>query len=84
MALKDRLGFQNFRGHVQGHLKEGLSSLIISIAFVPLIHGVFGYEDATSQANLEPTHFFLQQANKSSCCFLELTQLVFLPTTISL
>jgi hypothetical protein len=81
MALEDHLGFQNFRDHVQGHLKEGLSSLVISIAFVPLIHRLFRDEDVTSQVGLEPPHLLFQQASKSSCCFLKLTQL---PTTISL
>jgi hypothetical protein len=84
MALEDCSRFQNSWGHVQGHLKEGLSSLVITIVFVPLIQGLFGDEDATSQANFEPLHLLPQQASKSSCCFLELTWLVFLPTTISL
>jgi hypothetical protein len=70
MALQDRLGLQNSRGHVQGHLKEGLSSLVISIVFVPIVHGLSRDEDATSQANLEPLHPPFQQASKSSCCFL--------------
>jgi hypothetical protein len=73
MALQDHSRLQNSRGHVQGHLKEGLSSLVISIVFVLIVHGLFGDEDATSQASLEPLHPPLQQASKSSCCFLELS-----------
>jgi hypothetical protein len=83
VALGDLSGFQNSKGHVQGHLKEGLSSLVINIVFIPFIHMLFGDEDATLQADLEPSHIFSQQVSKSSCCFLELTQLLFLPITIS-
>jgi hypothetical protein len=61
MALQDRSGFQNSRGHIQGHLKEGLYSLVISIAFVPIVHGLFGDEDATSQASLEPLHLLFNK-----------------------
>jgi hypothetical protein len=83
VAPGDLSGFQNSKGHVQGHLKEGLSSLVINIVFVPFIHKLFGDEDATLEANLGPSHIFPQQISKSSCCFLELARLVFLPIIIS-
>jgi hypothetical protein len=60
VALEDRSRFQNSKGHVQGHLKEGLSSLVIDIVFIPLVHGLFRDEDATSQAGLEPHHLLPQ------------------------
>jgi len=72
VALEDCSGFQNSRSHVQGHLKEGLSSLVINIVFIPLIHELSGDEDAMSQASLEPHHLLPQQASKNSYYFLEL------------